>query len=72
MDAAPGAIQCGLGTEKGVGISLRNFSKEVVDATRKMLDPIQHAMFAKRVREMKNRAVFEIPEILDRILDSHR
>ena len=56
-------------TEKGVGISLHNFSKEVVDATRKMLDPIQHAMFAKRVREMKNRAVFEIPEILDRILE---
>ena len=64
-------MRCGL-TEKGVGISLRNFSSEIVDATRKMLDPIQHAMFAKRVREMKNRAVFEIPEILDRILDSHR
>jgi UDP-N-acetylglucosamine:LPS N-acetylglucosamine transferase len=59
-------------TEKAVGISLRNFSKEIVGATRKMLDPIQHAMFAERVREMKNRAVFEIPEILDRILDRHK
>jgi 1,2-diacylglycerol 3-beta-galactosyltransferase len=58
-------------TEKGVGISLHNFSKEVVDATRKMLDPIQHAMFAERVRGMKNRAVFEIPEILERILEGH-
>ena len=55
-------------TEKGVGISLRDFSREVVDATRKMLDPVQHAAFAERVREMKNRAVFEIPEILGRIL----
>jgi hypothetical protein len=59
-------------TEKGVGISLRNFSKEIVGATSKMLDPIQHAMFAERVREMKNRAVFEIPEILDRILEGHK
>jgi hypothetical protein len=24
------------------------------------------------VREMKNRAVFEIPEILDRILEGHK
>jgi Glycosyltransferase family 28 C-terminal domain len=59
-------------TEKGVGISLRNFSREIVDATRKMLDPIQHAMFAERVRGMKNRAVFEIPEILNRILEGHK
>ena len=59
-------------TEKGVGISLRNFSREVVDATRKMLDPFQHAMFAERVRGMKNRAVFEIPEILERILAGRR
>jgi 1,2-diacylglycerol 3-beta-galactosyltransferase len=59
-------------TEQGVGISLRNFSKEIVDATRKMLDPIQHAMFADRVREMKNRAVYEIPEILERILKEHK
>ncbi len=54
--------------EKGVGISLRDFSKGIVDATRKMLDPIQHARFADRVSQMKNRAVFEIPEILDGIL----
>ena len=59
-------------TEQGVGISLRNFSKEVVAATRKMLDPVQHALFAERVRGMKNRAVFEIPEILAGILAEHR
>jgi 1,2-diacylglycerol 3-beta-galactosyltransferase len=58
--------------EKGVGISLRNFSREVVGATRKMLDPIQHAIFAERVRGMQNRAVFEIPNILERILEGHR
>lgn len=54
--------------EKGVGIALQNFSKEIVDAVRKMLDPIQHAMFSDRVSTMKNRAVFEIPEILEGIL----
>lgn len=54
--------------EQGVGISLRNFSSGIVDATRKMLDPIQHAMFVDRVSKMKNRAVFEIPEILDGIM----
>ena len=59
-------------TEQGVGISLRNFSKEVVAATRRMLDPVQHALFAERVRGMKNRAVFEIPEILAGILAEHR
>jgi 1,2-diacylglycerol 3-beta-galactosyltransferase len=55
-------------TEQGVGISLTNFSKQIVDATRRMLDPIQHAMFVDQVSRMKNRAVFEIPEILDGIL----
>jgi hypothetical protein len=29
-------------------------------------------MFAERVRGMKNRAVFEIPEILGRILEEHK
>ena len=57
---------------EGVGISLRNFSKGIVEAVRKMLDPIQHAMFVDRVGSMKNRAVFEIPDILDGILRSHR
>ena len=57
--------------EKGVGISLRNFSKGIVDATRRMLDPIQHAMFVDQVAKMKNRAVFEIPEILEGILQRH-
>src|ERR1035437_4015632 len=58
--------------EQGVGISLRDFSRGIVDATRRMLDPIQHAMFVDQVSKMKNRAVFEIPEILDGILKSHQ
>ena len=57
--------------EKGVGIALRNFSKEIAGAVRRMLDPIQHGAFAEHVSTMKNRAVFEIPEILGKILDQH-
>ena len=57
--------------EKGVGIALRNFSGGIVEAARRMLDPDQHAVFAERVSGMKNRAVFEIPEILAGILERH-
>src|SRR5665213_858183 len=41
--------------EQGVCISLRNSSRGIVDATRKMLEQIQHAAFADRVATMKNR-----------------
>jgi len=54
--------------EKGVGISLRSFSRGIVAAARRMLDPVQHAMFTDQVAKQKNRAVFEIPEILGGIL----
>jgi hypothetical protein len=54
--------------EKGVGLSLRNFSAEIVDAVRKMLDPNLRELFVERVGQQKNRAVFEIPQILDQIL----
>jgi len=57
--------------QQGVGIALRSFSKGIVDATRRMLDPVQHAAFVDRVSRLKNRAVFEIPEILDGILQHH-
>ncbi|HVW11240.1 MAG TPA: glycosyltransferase [Bryobacteraceae bacterium] len=58
--------------EKGVGIALRNFSKEIAGAVRRMLDPIQHAAFVNHVSKLRNRAVFEIPEILERILEMHQ
>jgi 1,2-diacylglycerol 3-beta-galactosyltransferase len=58
--------------EQGVGISLRNFARGIVEATRRMLDPVEHAGFVNRVSKMKNRAVFEIPEILETILQRHQ
>ena len=54
--------------EQGVGIWLRSFKREVIDAVRKMLDPERRCEFVKRVNQQQNRAVFEIPEILDKLL----
>jgi 1,2-diacylglycerol 3-beta-galactosyltransferase len=54
--------------EQGVGISLHSFRKGVVEAVRKMLDPAQRCAFQTRVAAQENRAVFEIPRILEKIL----
>jgi hypothetical protein len=42
----------------------------VVDAVGRMTDVQQRCGFQKRVSELSNRAVFEIPEILERILET--
>jgi hypothetical protein len=47
---------------------LRKFKTQVVDAVRTMLDPVERCEFVKHVAQQRNRAVFEIPEILERIL----
>lgn len=57
--------------EQGVGISLRRFRRQIVDAVGQMLDPARRCEFVRRVNAQKNRAVFEIPEILVRIMESH-
>jgi hypothetical protein len=54
--------------EQGVGIPLRSFNKGITDAVRKMVDAERRCEFVKRVEEQRNRAVFEIPEILEKIL----
>jgi 1,2-diacylglycerol 3-beta-galactosyltransferase len=54
--------------EQGVGISLRSFKRRITDAVRKMLDPDSRCEFVKQVNQQRNRAVFEIPEILGKIL----
>jgi 1,2-diacylglycerol 3-beta-galactosyltransferase len=53
--------------EKRVGIVLRSF-REVVSGAQRMLDPAAMAEFRKNVGALENRAIFEIPEILDRLL----
>lgn len=57
--------------EQGVGLSLNSFKKQIVDAVRQMLDSDQRCKFVANVSRQKNRAVFEIPAILDQILTTH-
>jgi len=58
--------------EQGVGIALRSFKQEIVPAVRRMVDPARRCEFPKRVNQQHNRAVFEIPEILESILTMER
>jgi hypothetical protein len=53
--------------EKRVGIVLKNF-KEVADGVSRMLEPAKLDEFRKNVAVQNNRAIFEIPEILAKLL----
>lgn len=54
-------------TEKRVGIVLKSFD-DVVEGVRQMLEPARLAEFRKNVAALNNQAIFEIPEILARLL----
>jgi hypothetical protein len=54
--------------EQGVGISLRSFKREITDAVGTMLDTERRCEFVKQVDRQHNRAVFEIPGILEQIM----
>jgi 1,2-diacylglycerol 3-beta-galactosyltransferase len=53
--------------EQQVGIVLSNF-KNVVDGVNQMLNPTTLSKFRHNVAAQNNQAVFEIPEILDKLL----
>ena len=53
--------------EKRVGIVLHSF-QEVVSGVQRILEPANLAEFRKNVAALENRAIFEIPEILDKLL----
>ena len=53
--------------EKRVGIVLKSF-REVVAGVRRMLEPANLAEFRENVAAQENRAIFEIPEILAKLL----
>jgi len=52
--------------EQGVGIVLPNF-RGIAPVVDEMLDPAAYARFRTATEALQNRAVFEIPEILERI-----
>jgi UDP-N-acetylglucosamine:LPS N-acetylglucosamine transferase len=53
--------------EKGVGLVVEDF-RSIAGAVDRLLEPDAFAGFRERAGRIRNRAVFEIPEILDRIL----
>jgi Glycosyltransferase family 28 C-terminal domain len=53
--------------EKRVGIVLKSF-RDVVSGVQRMLDPATLAEFRANVARLNNRAIFEIPEILVKLL----
>jgi hypothetical protein len=53
--------------EKGVGLVLPNF-REIEPAIQKLLAPGEFARLRSNVAAIRNRAVFEIPDILERIM----
>jgi UDP-N-acetylglucosamine:LPS N-acetylglucosamine transferase len=54
-------------TENQVGMVLKHFG-EIVPGVKEMLAPGKLAGFQANARKMNNRAVFEIPEIIDKLL----
>ena len=57
--------------EKRVGIVLDSF-KDVVAGVKQMLEPARLAEFRKNVAALNNQAIFEIPEILAKLLGEPR
>ncbi|MCX6611182.1 MAG: glycosyltransferase, partial [Acidobacteria bacterium] len=54
-------------TENGLGMVLKHFG-EIVPGVAEMLAPGKLSSFQANARKMDNRAVFEIPEIIDKLL----
>lgn len=53
--------------EKGVGLVVRNF-REIDRAVAQLLEPASYRRFRENAAAVENRAVFEIPDILEKIL----
>jgi 1,2-diacylglycerol 3-beta-galactosyltransferase len=54
-------------TEKRVGIVLKSFD-DIVEGVQQILEPARLAEFSKNVAALDNRAIFEIPEMLAKLL----
>jgi hypothetical protein len=56
--------------EKGVGIVLPNF-RGIAGAVARLLEPAAYERFRRATERLENRAVFEIPDLLEQILARH-
>jgi UDP-N-acetylglucosamine:LPS N-acetylglucosamine transferase len=54
--------------EQGTGLVVRNFETEIGAAVETLLTPENYDRFRRRAASTRNTAVFEIPDILDRIM----
>jgi 1,2-diacylglycerol 3-beta-galactosyltransferase len=54
--------------EQGLGLVVRDFSSDIVKAVNTLLAPRNYDRFQRRVSAIRNRAVHEIPDILEQIL----
>jgi len=57
--------------QEGLGLVVRKFG-EIDTAVKNLLEPAHFVRFQSRVASIRNRAIFEIPEFLERILESRR
>jgi Glycosyltransferase family 28 C-terminal domain len=57
--------------EQGIGLVLPDF-RGIAQAVERLLDPPQYEQFRAATARLENRAVFEIPQILERILEPPR
>ena len=53
--------------EQGVGVVLRSF-REIASGVRELLEPVKYARLREAAAAQNNRAVFEIPDILEKLL----
>jgi 1,2-diacylglycerol 3-beta-galactosyltransferase len=58
--------------EMGVGLVVGDFTKELAGAVRTMLVPENFERFRARAAQMRNSAVYEIPDLLEQILSSRQ
>jgi 1,2-diacylglycerol 3-beta-galactosyltransferase len=54
--------------EQGVGLVVGNFSAEIRGAVETLLTPGNYARFRQRAESTRNRAVFEVPDLLEKIM----
>ena len=58
--------------EQGVGLVVRSFSSEIFSAVQTLLAPENFERFQARASEIRNSAVYEIPDLLEGILSASR
>jgi 1,2-diacylglycerol 3-beta-galactosyltransferase len=58
--------------ERGAGIAIRSFRRQIRGAVEKLLAPENYERYRRCAAALENRAVYEIPEMLEAILQAQR